>query len=157
MSRQTLTIACRWLVIVSSLLFLGDLFLAWHRASIEIAGVVDIDATVNGWRGLGFVAGLTALGLVALQLAPGRRLRESTRVTLSAVGAVVLVASAVVAALTGDADVQAAAVGVEVGEALWPAWAGVGLALSTAIGAFGLLAARELPWRHHLPARLHGA
>jgi hypothetical protein len=157
MSQQTLTSASRWLVIVSSLLLLGALSLPWHRASIEVAGVVDIDATVSGWNGVGFVAGLTALGLVLLQFAPRHRMREATRVALSVVGAIVVVAAAIAAALTGDADVQTTNVGVEVGDTLWAAWAGIVLALSTAVGAFGLLLARELPWRHPVRARPHGA
>jgi hypothetical protein len=123
---------------VASGLLVADLFLGWQRASVEIAGVVQTEASSMGWGGWGSFVGLFALliFIVALRDLGGN---ETTAHHLATVGILPfgLLASTLLAVFTGDASVNVAdTVSVEVDTTLWPAWVGLLLAVVASIAAF---------------------
>lgn len=122
------------LKVLALFVFVASLFLDWHRASVEVAGVVDVEETSSGWHGWGFVAGVFALLLLAVALGE-RRHGEPTTGHALAVGMLPLglLVTTGLAVFTGDASVQVAGVvDVEVQTTLWPAWLALSLAVVTA-------------------------
>lgn len=127
--RRASTFAVLW----SAVLYLGVLLLDWHRVSVEIGGVVDVEQSSSGLSNWGIVAAGLAVALVVLTL---RRIGRDTpasprRLLTELVLAVGLLVFTVAAAFTGDVSISSGPVGIEVETTLWPAW--VGLFLSAVI------------------------
>ena len=138
MNIALLKIRASVIAFAASLLFLIDLSLGWQRASVEIGGVVDVDATSSGWNGPGLVAGMLAIVLIVLALGEiGGRSAAARHVLAAALVPVALIATTAFAVFGGDASVDTSAVGIEVDRTLWPAW--VGLGLSIVAGIAGLV------------------
>ena len=124
--------------LLGTLLFV-DLFLGWHRASVSVAGAVDIEGDSSAWAGWGAVAGVL---LVAVLLWEGLRLRGAA-VAQSASAAVVsfmlalgVVAFTAIEFFAGTASVQTGSVvTVDVHGRQWPAYAGLALAGLLALAA----------------------
>jgi hypothetical protein len=128
----------RRIAVVASGLLLADLFLDWQRAYVEIAGVVQTDASSIGWGGWGSAVGVFALLIlvVALRDLGGH---DTTAHHLVAVGLLplALLASTLLTVFTGDSSVNVAnSVSVGVDTTLWAAWVGLILAAVASIAAF---------------------
>jgi len=119
------------IALAASLLLIADLFLGWRRTDVDVGGAVEIRATETGWVGWGVLAGVLALVLVGLLLVRLRGRGEHALATL-AVG-LALPLAALLAAVTGDASVDMPGVGAQVDILLWPAWAGIALAMVAAV------------------------
>lgn len=127
--RRVSTLAVLW----TALLYLGVLFLDWHRVKVEVGGVVDVEQAGSGWSDWGFVAGGIAVALVVLVLMRLRKDETATpgRLFTELSLAIALFVFTVAAVFTGDVSVTSGPVGVEVETTLWPAW--VGFVLSALI------------------------
>jgi hypothetical protein len=123
---------------LGTLLFV-DLFLGWHRASVSVAGAVDIEGDSSAWAGWGAVAGVL---LIALLLWEGLRLGGAA-VAQSASAAVVsfvlvlgVVAFTAIEFFAGTASIQTGSVVlVDVHGRQWPAYAGIVLAVLLVLAA----------------------
>jgi hypothetical protein len=146
----------RDLLVLTALLLLVDLSLDWRELSVRAAGVA-VDSGASAWGGWGGLAGVLLIVYVVLDVAAGRP-AEADAVGLAAS---VLV---VVEFFTGAVEVETAGV-VSVGtDELWPAYAGVSLAVALAVGAGAQLAARirgagddaddDVPFHEHPSFRL---
>ena len=135
MNRPALQRASTFAVLWSAVLYLGVLLLDWRRVSVEIGGVVDVEQSSSGLSNSGIVSCGIAVVLVALTLQRiGRDTPASPRRLLAElVLAVGLLVFTVVAIFTGDVNITAGPVGIEVNTTLWPAW--LGLVLSAVIVA----------------------
>lgn len=131
--RRASTLAVLW----SAVLYLAVLLLDWRRVSVEIGGAVDVEQTSSGLSNSGIVSGGIAVVLVVLTLqrigrdtpaSPGRLLAE----LVLAVGLLVFT---VVAIFTGDVNISAGPVGIEVDTTLWPAWLGLFLSAVIVVAA----------------------
>ena len=130
------------LALIGALLFV-DLFLDWHRATVSVTGVVDVEAGSSAWAGWGAVAGVL---LVALLLWEGSRLpradvaRGASAANVSLILALGVAVFTVIEFFSGTADVQAGPlVAVGVHGRQWPAYAGLVLATLLAIAAVAQL------------------
>ena len=128
--------------LTGALLFV-DLFLDWHRASVTVTGVVDVEAGSSAWAGWGALAGVL---LIALLLWEGSRLVGAHFAQGASAAIVSLMLALGVAAFTaieffsGTADVQAGSlVAVGVHGRQWPAYAGLVLAALLAVTAVAQL------------------
>jgi hypothetical protein len=111
----------------AALLFVFDLILDWQKATVEIAGVVDLESATSGWSGWGVAAGLLAIAVIVLAI---------TRLAIgTAVAAAGMLVATVLTAFTGDADLVPPRVRAEVDTTLWPTWIGLGLAGVTLLAA----------------------
>lgn len=137
MNVRSLKGASTLVLLGSTLLFLVVLFLDWHRTTVDVAGVVHVQAESMGWSGWGFLAGVAAIALVGLGLNRMRRGKEPTAELglVDLLLAVVIISATVAAVFGGTADVQMPAVGVEAGVILWPAWLGLALAVVIAVSS----------------------
>jgi hypothetical protein len=137
MNLPALKRASTLVVLWSTVLYIGVLLLDWRRVSVEVAGVVDVEQTSSGLSNWGVVAGVIAVALVVLTLA---RIRGDTpatprRLLAELILAVGLLVFTVVAMFTGDVNVSAGPVGIEVETTLWPAWVGLFLAAVIVVAA----------------------
>jgi hypothetical protein len=117
------------LMLIGGVLLFIDLFLPWQ--DFDVGGLADelgVDATFNGWRGIGFVLGLLTIVLLAwliVRLASVNiPLPVSTAMTGALLGTLILI-FAIIKLLTILGD-----------EATIWAWVGVALAVLIAVGAF---------------------
>jgi hypothetical protein len=124
----------RDLLVLTALLLLVDLSLEWRELSVRGAGVA-VDAGASAWGGWGGLAGVLLVAYVVLDVAAGRPV-EAAAAALAASGFVVL------EFFTGAAEVDVAGVVSVSRDELWPAYAGLGLAVALAVGAGVQLAAR---------------
>jgi hypothetical protein len=130
------------LAVIGALLFV-DLFLDWHRASVSVTGVVDLEAGSSGWAGWGALAGVL---LIALLLWEGSRLvgadlaQRASAAIVSLMLALGATAFTAVEFFSGTADVQAGSlVAVGVHGRQWPAYAGLVLAALLVVAAVAQL------------------
>jgi hypothetical protein len=154
MEREFVTRTASIVALVASALLVGDLFLGWQRASVEVAGVVDVESTSMGWSGWGFSVGLLALLIMVVALAQLRGTRTVERHALTAgVLALGLLAATLLAVFSGDATVDVAGVAaVEVDSTQWPAWAGLVLGVIASVAALvPVVAELGRPAPHGLP------
>lgn len=137
MNLPALKRASTLVVLWSTVLYIGVLLLDWRRVSVEVAGVVDVEQTSSGLSNWGIVAGVIAVALVVLTLARIRGDAPASRRRLLAelILAVGLLVFTVVAMFTGDVNVSAGPVGIEVETTLWPAWVGLFLAAVIVVAA----------------------
>jgi hypothetical protein len=137
MSPETLQRRATLVLAAATFLFVADLFLAWQKVAVEVAGVVAVDATASGWRGWGLLGGSFAIALFVLsrhELWAGREVpRHETATALLGLG---VLGTTALTVFTGSATVQTQSVGVEVQTTLWPAWIGLALAVVIAAAAF---------------------
>jgi hypothetical protein len=116
------------LMLIGGVLLFIDLFLPWQDFGNEFSDAVGVDASFNGWRGIGFVLGLLTIVLLAwlvVRLASVNiPLPVSTAMTGALLGVLILV-FAIIKLLTILGD-----------EATIWAWIGVALAVVIAVGAF---------------------
>ena len=148
MNARTLKAASTCVMVGSALAFLVVLFLDWHRATVDIAGVTHVEDSTSGWNGWGLLAGIAAIVLVVLNIRRTRRGQEpdATFGLADLVLGIVIVAATVAAVFSGDADVQVASVvGVESGTILWAAWLGLALSIVTAVS--GAIVALPEAWQ----------
>jgi len=92
--------------------------------------VLDVRSTASGWGSWGALAGLCALGLLALAIVG----RASAATVALALGALVFTALEVLAG-HANVDVGASMMRVHVETTLWPAWVGLALAGVMAVAA----------------------
>lgn len=137
MNLPALKRASTFVVLWSTVLYIGVLLLDWRRVSVEVAGVVDVEQTSTGLSNRGIVAGVIAVALVVLTLARirGDTLASHRRLLAELILAVGLLVFTVVAMFTGDVNVSAGPVGIEVETTLWPAWVGLFLAAVIVVAA----------------------
>lgn len=116
------------LMLIGGVLLFIDLFLPWQDFGNEFSDAVGVDASFNGWRGIGFVLGLLTIVLLAwliVRLASvDIPLPVSTAMTGALLGVLILV-FAVIKLLTILGD-----------EATIWAWVGLALAIVIVVGAF---------------------
>lgn len=149
----TLDRAATSVAAITAALFFGCLFLGWHETTIQVGSAVILEETVSGWSGWGFAAGAcaTLLFFIAVnELRAGEpRARNALAFSVIRLG---LLVSAVLAAVTGSADIDLAAgsTRIAVETTLWPAWVGVGLA-TVAAAASGASVIAEM--RLIMPSR----
>jgi hypothetical protein len=129
-------VSMRYLAPAAAGLLVVDLFLPWQRIGVDMP-YIDVDTTSTGWGGWGTVAGICALVLIVLALAQ----RSMGPVTRAALGVLLPVFTAL-AALTGDAHVMSGMMNVDVGETLWAAWVGLGLAVVAGAATLAPLVSR---------------
>jgi hypothetical protein len=117
------------LMLIGGVLLFIDLFLPWQ--DFDVGGLADelgVDATFNGWRGIGFIVGLLTIVLLAWLIvriaSVNIPLPVSTAMTGALLGTLILI-FAVIKLLTILGD-----------EATIWAWVGVALAVLIAVGAF---------------------
>lgn len=117
------------LMLIGGVLLFIDLFLPWQ--DFDVGGLADelgVDATFNGWRGVGFVLGLLTIVLLAWLIvriaSVNIPLPVSTAMTGALLGTLILI-FAIIKLLTILGD-----------EATIWAWVGVALAVLIAVGAF---------------------
>jgi hypothetical protein len=126
------------LALIATLLFV-DLFLDWHRASVSVTGVVDIDAGVSAWSGWGAIAGLLLIALLLWEWWRVVARRAVQRVSTELVSLMLALGAAGFTAVeffTGAAEVQSGtAVMVGVYGRQWPAYVGLVLAVLLALAA----------------------
>ncbi|MGZ4271696.1 MAG: hypothetical protein ACXVSX_21125 [Solirubrobacteraceae bacterium] len=129
MTSAALQRRARPVIAVAATLFLVDLFLGWQRVAVSMPAL-DVRSTASGWGGWGALAGLCALGLLALAIVG----RSSAATVALGLGALVFTALEV---LAGHANVDAGAsmMRVHVDTTLWPAWVGLALAGVMAVAA----------------------
>ena len=128
--------------LIGALLFV-DLFLDWHRASISVTGIVEVDVGSSAWVGWG--AGVGVL-LIALLLCEASRLvgadvaQRASAAIVSMMLALGVAAFTAVEFFSGTADVQEGSLVAE-GEngKQWPAYAGLVLAALLVIAAVAQL------------------
>jgi hypothetical protein len=116
-----------YVVVGGAFLVVLDLFLDWQKASVSVAGVVNIHTASSGWAGWGFVVGILAIVVIVAAL---------TRHVAWTLGlAIAMLIATALAAFIGETNVSTPGVGVAVETTLWPAWVGVGLAAVTTAAA----------------------
>ena len=132
MDERTLHRGAAFAAIGLAVLLLVDLFLAWQKVTVDVAGVVRVNDMASGWGGFGLIAGALAIALILLELDNLRLgVEELGRRTIGAVAlALGVFLATTVQALTGDVSVSVATVGVEVQSTRWPAYVGILLALA---------------------------
>jgi hypothetical protein len=137
MNLPTLKRASTLVVLWSTVLYIGVLLLDWRRVSVEVAGVVDVEQTSSGLSNWGIVSGVIAVALVVLTLARirGGAPASPRRLLAELILAVGLLVFTVAAMFTGDVNISAGAVGIEVETTLWPAWVGLFLAAVIVVAA----------------------
>ncbi len=111
---------------IAAALLIADLFLDWERTQIH-AGVaaVHIDSATSGWGGWGVAAGLCAIAVIALARRPG------AAVAVAGAGTVLFTALATLGSET-NVDMPGPMLQLHSGTTLWPAWAGLALAIVVA-------------------------
>jgi xanthine/uracil permease len=131
-----------WVVVSGAFLLVIDLFLDWQKTTVNVAGVLTVNATSSAWGyGWGIAAGVLAIAVIVTVLA--RRAAWTLGLSFA-----MLVATAF-AAFLGATNVFVPSVGVTVDTTLWPAWVGVGLAALTTAAAI-------VPFRGRLAAPPRG-
>ena len=117
------------LMLIGGVLLFIDLFLPWQ--DFDVGGIADelgVDATFNGWRGIGFITGILTIVLLAWLIvriaSVNIPLPVSTAMTGALLGTLILI-FAIIKLLTILGD-----------EATIWAWVGVALAVVIAVGAF---------------------
>jgi hypothetical protein len=126
----------------AGVLLLADLSLGWYSVKVASGGVVEIDATANGWTNVGVVAGLVTIAMLVYMIRPMRRpgpIDFVQAVVTAALGLAVF-GFTTAAALTASASVSTPGALVEVGSRLWPAYGGIGLCAVVAAGTLVALA-----------------
>jgi hypothetical protein len=131
MQTQFISRVASLVALVASSLFVGDLFLDWQRASVDIAGVIQTESSSMGWGGWASAAGLFAVLIVIVALRDlGGHETTANHVLAVAVLPIGLLVATALAVFTGDANVDVAnAVSVQVETTLWAAWAGLAFAV----------------------------
>ncbi len=114
---------------VAATLFVADLFLGWQRVAVSMP-VLDVRSTASGWGTWGALAGLCALGVLALAIVG----RSSPATLALGLGALLFTALEVLAG-HAQVDVGASMMRVHVETTLWPAWVGLALAGVMAVAA----------------------
>jgi hypothetical protein len=104
-------------------LLLVDLFLDWQKSAVEVAGIVNIESTVSGWHGWGFLAGFAALVLMALVAT------AATPPVFNAGAAIVVLTTTSLAVFAGSADAPLGPAATVDASTLWAAWVGLVLAV----------------------------
>lgn len=133
----------RPLLVTSCLALFVDLQLDWRAVSVR-AAALDIDVGSSAWSsGWGIAAAIAVLALLALELpllAAGRTTAGPSRSALVAVLATAVFGFTIAAFSTTSVDVTAGAAAgaaaVQIGERLWPAYAGLVLSTVIALAAF---------------------
>lgn len=136
----------RPVLLVSAVALFVDLFLDWHDVNVRMPGIA-VDAATSAWGGWGALAGVLLIAFLLVELL-------TTRPLTAAVLAVLAAGFAVVEFFGGPTGVSIAGV-VTVGteELLWPAYAGLVLAL--VLGVAGLVRLVEAAGTLERPARGH--
>lgn len=116
------------LMLIGGVLLFINLFLPWQDFGNEFSDAVGVDASFNGWRGIGFILGLVTIVLLAwliVRLASVNiPLPVSTAMTGALLGVLILVFAIIkLLSILGDAVT------------IW-AWVGLALAIVIAAGAF---------------------
>ena len=116
------------LMLIGGVLLFINLFLPWQDFGNEFSDAVGVDASFNGWRGIGFILGLVTIVLLAwliVRLASVNiPLPVSTAMTGALLGVLILVFAIIkLLSILGDAVT------------IW-AWVGLALAIVIAVGAF---------------------
>ena len=117
------------LMLIGGVLLLIDLFFPWQ--DFDVGGLADelgVDATLSGWRGIGFVVGLLTIILLAWLIvriaSVNIPLPVSTAMTGALLGTLILIFTIIkLLTILGD-------------EATIWAWVGTALAVVIAVGAF---------------------
>jgi len=141
----------RWAALVALLASLGSfffLFLGWKDAYLEVPGGhridpataqtgISVESSQLGVAGFGIVAALLAIAVAVLATRTFLRERLPTprQALVLGVTGVALALATIVTLMTGDAHVTVVATTVEVGDTLWPAWAGTASALIAGLAA----------------------
>ena len=132
------------IALVASALLVVDLFGDWRAARVNVGGVVVVQSGTAGWNGVGALAGLAAIVVVAAELAhlAGRRDRPLLVLGASLTALVASVAAAVSTTSSGvEVDSQ---VTVEPDVVLWAARTGIALAgIAAAAATTGLVLTRR--------------
>jgi hypothetical protein len=131
------------LTLISTLLFL-DLFLGWHRATVSVAGALDVHSSSSAWAGWGAVGGLLLIVLVfweALRMWGAVLAEDLSGSIVSLTLAVGAAACIAIEFFAGTASVQVGSVVmVGVHGRQWPAYLGLVLAaflVAAAVVQFG--------------------
>ncbi len=137
MNLSKLSQLARPLIVGAALALLGDLFLDWHRASVQVPGI-DVTAGAAGFGGWGIAAAILIIVLAVWEV-----LGDGMRRAFGAfVLATVTLAFTIAEFASGKAHVNVAnVVGVSVDDRLWPAYVGLTLAASVVVGSVIQLAA----------------
>jgi hypothetical protein len=124
-------------MVVTAFVLFADLLLEWREASVRTPGVA-VDAGTSAWSGWGAVAGVLLVAFLVLELPSRKPVAAATLALLAG-------AFTFVEFFTGEAHVDVeGVVSVGTGDALWPAYLGLVLAVVLAAGAAVRLAAADV-------------
>ena len=138
------------IMLVSGLLLFISLFLPWQDFGNEFSDAIGVDASFNGWRGIGAIVGILTIVLLAwliVRLASVNiPLPVSTAMTAALIGTLILIFTVIkILTILGDEPT------------IW-AWVGLVLAVVVAIGSFQVVqeAGGIDQLRSEVPARPSG-